>query len=63
MCSKPTSITNKLSENLPFYNCTEKIFYSLILKNTDNRKKLFLIQNKAEYYSMNSLFLNVVTMN
>ena len=40
MCSKPTSITNKLSENLPFYNCTTKIFYSLILKNTDKRKKI-----------------------
>ena len=40
MCSKSTSITNKLSENLPFYNCTKKIFYSLIQKNNDKRKKI-----------------------
>ena len=38
MCSKPISITNKLSEDLPFYNCTDKIFHSVILKNIDKRK-------------------------
>ena len=63
MCSKPTNITNKLSENLPFYNCTEKIFYSLILKNTDNRKKIISHSEQSRILFNELPFLNVVTMN